>query len=353
MSLPWTDLERRDNPLAGNLSLICKIRIEQSHQFLEPEDGWFALKVLEKRLRITVAQNRFENEVAANLRVSHPHIAPLLSAFQHRADMALVFPWASGGNLKELWGRLDPTSDMLAWMENQCFQLADALATIHGYTSHNSGAYLRPQLHQDIKAENVLCFDTAVDHAPLYKLKITDFGQAIPFDTTSGLEFDVSQPKTYRPPEGDEDLFFCPGLTWDVWSLGCLYLDFITWAIVGRGGIEKFRNRRRQTNQQSKQLSRVTIREDVYFQKKTAMSLWGVLPWGSPRLVARVKDSVTSHIHYLRHHPRCTLFLGELLTCIETQMLVIDPSCRATSDKIRDRLGILLQGDESGFDEGV
>jgi serine/threonine protein kinase len=111
----------------------------------------------------------------------------------------------------------------------QCLGMADGLKKIHHHRSWSKvsgsespdgerlGGKNRGQ-HGDIKPENILWYDSDD------RLVIADFGPA-------RLHSSNAVSLTYRPPEADLDV---PLLQrYDVWSLGCLYLEFITWYLVG------------------------------------------------------------------------------------------------------------------------
>ena len=58
-------------------------------------------------------------------------------------------------------------------------------------------------------------------------LKLADFGLAELVDPQRGVEYcKVSHIKTYRPPEFDVERYMSP--KYDIWCLGCLYLEFVT-----------------------------------------------------------------------------------------------------------------------------
>lgn len=160
-------------------------------------------------------------------------------AFQHGTRYYLLFPWATG-NLVNLWqGDPLPSKSLryIRWIMAQCLGIADGLRKIHHHQSWPTALGLGAEdlrgknlgRHGDIKPENILCFDQND------RLVIADFGLTrfhssdTIMATMPGRLHGVS--RTYRPPEADLD---APLLqSYDVWSLGCLYLEFITWYLVG------------------------------------------------------------------------------------------------------------------------
>jgi serine/threonine protein kinase len=100
--------------------------------------------------------------------------------------------------------------------------------------------------HGDIKPANVLLFNDPNEHDNIGTLKLTDFGLA----EFSALHSRSYKPKSkvatspsYRPPECDLHNGVI-GRSYDIWTLGCLYLEFITWLLGGWELIEEFTEKR-------------------------------------------------------------------------------------------------------------
>lgn len=100
--------------------------------------------------------------------------------------------------------------------------------------------------HGDINPTNMLWYQ-AVDKTgndANGTLKLADFGQAeINTEDTKTRKRDVANTLTYRPPECDAQ----PSIirqSYDIWSLGCVYLEFIAWMLGGHKMTQKFALRR-------------------------------------------------------------------------------------------------------------
>ena len=190
----------------------------------------------------------------------------------------------------------------IKWMARQCKGLAGALAKVHRHetssqssvitrleeqasqtpddnlrpvpssrrptsrSSNNSssGGHILYGRHGDIKPENILWFPGEDNESEQGTLKIADFGiselstrQNHPSDSVTGLS------PTYRPPECDNPGNQVVNSLWDVWSLGCLYLEFATWLLKGWEGIDEFRRLRRAPDTWYP-----AIKSDVFFESQ-------------------------------------------------------------------------------------
>ncbi|GJC78824.1 cyclin-dependent kinase-like 4 [Colletotrichum liriopes] len=335
------------------ISTVQRIKIHQGHHSLGGDRDFFALKVLDMSVFPGIAEESFKNETTA--RVSHPHITALLAAFQYRNKFYLILPWAEEGNLRQLWRNKSSSpgcpggvatwcSD--SWMAEQCFGIADALAKVHGYGSlmQKEKGTNQPKLHHDIKPENILCFRNCENSAAPYILKLTDFEFSLALGPSGTIEVEKAiGSKTYRPPEAEFKKSKI-GYSWDIWCLGCLYLEFITWAILGWSGVERFGDSRAEEDDDdhigTSELR--PVQEDVFFRKRVAKNIWTWFSKSQPKVVAEIKQTVALHIKGLRGDPRCTKFLGNFLGYIEEKMLVIDSSKRATSVEVSGYMNQLM-----------
>lgn len=164
-------------------------------------------------------------------------------AFTHGDNHFLLFPWASG-NLIDLWKR-DPLPHRsiakVQWLIDQCSGLAAGLAKLHlnsSWPCEQDGRCFQLGRHGDIKPHNILWFDylDGPDRAHKDHLVVSDFGLSIFHSSSVNTELttanNVGRSPTYRPPEvdlGNEPI----QQTYDIWSLGCLYLEFISWYLLG------------------------------------------------------------------------------------------------------------------------
>ena len=222
----------------------------------------------------------FQLEVKALLKIkSREHLVKLLTTYEHQNHYHLMFRWAEGGNLADLWKKhvRKPILDhgRICWFAEQCHGLAHGLDGIHdtklsqkevediqgspsstpSIKSASRTQYLSVKQdgvnankfrdgdcgrHGDIKPENILWFSQDQNRFRHGELKISDFGLTTFHSmlTTKVSPKGIAVTHTYMAPEHDlnEDL----SRPFDIWSLGCTYLEFITWMILGADGLKKF-----------------------------------------------------------------------------------------------------------------
>ncbi|KAI1639203.1 kinase-like domain-containing protein [Biscogniauxia mediterranea] len=277
----------------------------------------------------------------------HPHIVRLLLTYTQNNRHYLVFPWASGGNLVDLWKRYRSTpmpgdSRLGRWMAKQILGISKGLKKIHNCTADKSG-HKRPShgdenkifgRHGDIKPANILCFERDSednDDSLLGVLKLSDFGLTIFHGAQSKS---VDSPRntactfTYRAPE--YELTDWLSQSYDVWTLGCVLLEFVTWYILGYKGVETFIQSRVEDEDRHSYHPVDEIGRDGFFM---------VYPQGRP-WAKRVqeKESVCKHFWDLRQSYHCTDFSNDLLDLIQHRLLRVNLQNRSNMSEIVERL---------------
>lgn len=162
-------------------------------------------------------------------------------------EFYILFPWAES-DLLSYWKRNSkPVKShlMYLWMVQQCYGIVDAVAFIHDpkfLSPEGTRIYGR---HGDIKPENILWFQKRQGSGGMGALVLSDLGlSAIQRDQSRSNIPDDPIPVTpnYRPPECDmdgEDGHI--SRSFDIWTLGCLFLEFLVWALDGWRGRQDFR----------------------------------------------------------------------------------------------------------------
>ncbi|KAK4182599.1 kinase-like domain-containing protein, partial [Podospora australis] len=240
-----------------------------------------------------------------------------------------LFPWANG-NLKEFWEAktrwntsLTTRQDDLGWMIEQFFWLAKALRSVHNdrdqtLSSRGIPSNSRYGRHGDIKPQNILYFE---DRDGRRTLVLGDFGlgrvnskhsrSLISPDSTRGTV-------TYQAPEFDNTDPLISRKT-DIFSLGCVFLEFVTWLLDGADALKVFENQRMEPDARP---AYAAFSMDTFYVSCTP-----------PKL----KDSVKNWIQNLLDHLDCAEVVENLLNLIE-KMLEPDHAERIGSQILESEL---------------
>lgn len=133
------------------------------------------------------------------------------------------------------------------WIALQCLGISAALAEMHDCPQpripFREGKCCR---HGDIKPANILYFSQEQDENPLGKLKLSDFGLAELHSIHSRTVQPGPGPQTqkYRAPEYDLITVAAVSLPADVWSLGCVFTELLTWVVKGPPGVAAYGDER-------------------------------------------------------------------------------------------------------------
>jgi serine/threonine protein kinase len=254
----------------------------------------FALKRLNKRDNLKEAQQKkdFQDELDALKRfggVVHPHLVTLLATFTYREYYYFLFPYAECA-LDRYWEEVNQSPEfgagMVRWVAEQMLGIMEATHIIHNPEHLNKlAAEPRYGRHGDIKPNNILWFKSPLNERGM--LVISDMGLSKFNRVTSRSNYTaqgIPGACAYRPPEvemkdGKVSRAF------DIWTLGCLFLEMLTWLLGGADGLQAFEEKRDtiyingQTN-------------DVFF---TIMEIPGSTEWA-----VQVKQEVRDVSHEIR-----------------------------------------------------
>lgn len=176
----------------------------------------------------------------------HGNIVTLLATIHWDGRFGLLFPWAEYDLLKywETFQQPKWDHDTLIWIVSQYQGIVSAIAHIHNPHIKNINGEELYGRHGDIKPENVLWFkkdDKGV-------LVLSDLGLAAEHRDTSRSNIpghNIPGTPNYRPPECDMD---GPNgfisRSFDIWTLGCLFLEFVVWTLCGWEERNRFRTER-------------------------------------------------------------------------------------------------------------
>lgn len=281
-------------------------------------------------------------------RREHTHLVSLLATFRLKKQYYLLFPYADS-NLREYWKRTplpDFSEVTVLWTLSQCKAMASALHNVHEYrsTHHPSSQAPLPSdagssdtsedeerlygRHGDLKAENILWFlDEARNergHLVIADFGLTDFHKmATRSDVNPGY---INGTPSYEGPE--MMLHSKISRAFDIWSLGCLYLEFVTWLVCGWEHLERFPDARRR-------LCGPEMIDDTFF----------TIVDGEHR-TAVVRQSVKDWINDLHEMPRCSAFVHDFLNLISERLLVVETHDRARIAQLNTDLARMKQKGE-------
>ncbi|KAI1099824.1 hypothetical protein F4804DRAFT_320795 [Jackrogersella minutella] len=327
----------------GGYSIVQRVKIHSwHHDFGNGQDEpSFALK----KLHSPHIQD-FRREVATLRRfVVSPnlHIIKLLAAFRHGASFYLLFPWAEGGNLRSFWKENPnplPDKPLLRWITEQCHGIATALRQIHyGYnaeapSTRDANDPTRSShygLHGDIKPANILLFKDGA-HSENLIWVLSDFGLGglhLKTETYIG-DRPIGFSPTYRAPE--LDLNGTIDSAYDVWSLGCVFLEIAVWLLRGWDGLGSFALSRANAG---KRVNKARWIDDRFFELVPSQT--------QVKPNAKLRPSVVQWINTLVEDQAASPYIADFLDLIHVNLLDTNCETRASSSFLVEKLQCLRQ----------
>lgn len=163
----------------------------------------------------------------------------------------MLFPYAVC-NLREYMTRQQFgafTKENILWLLSQLRGLAHALRNIHNITeaqtpppspkvASTSQKLRKSAWHHDVKPENILFYRVTGSKRGVFKLADFGSGKVHTLRSGSANTRSANGTLTYEPPEA-----FYEGATsrpYDIWSLGCVVLELLLWAVLGYDSVHKF-----------------------------------------------------------------------------------------------------------------
>ncbi|KAG8162572.1 hypothetical protein KVR01_008337 [Diaporthe batatas] len=184
--------------------------------------------------------------------------------------------------------------------------------------------------HGDIKPENILWFKDDKSHPGFGILKLSDFGLTTfhrAWTTAVNVE-EVRVTHTYSAPEQQtEETLSRP---FDVWSLGCIMLEFVTWILLGSEGLTKFEDKRHLDGGLGSPKFSLDNFFTVFHREH------------APKALAKVKPSVESWIIRLKKRPQCSQFLTDVLDYVQNNMLLVQKDSRDTAMAVSEQLKAMM-----------
>ncbi|UQC87904.1 protein kinase [Colletotrichum lupini] len=342
--LPLTyQSDPNDDGATGGFSEVFKVKLHPRHHDFSQNgaDCFFALKRL--RSTDTAAFQRelqmlrkFESENA------HEHLISLLTTWSQKGFFYFLFPWAECDLVKywEIHSEPDMGEDLVRWVARQTAGMAAGLARIHEYpgkvdgNTENAVKYGR---HGDIKPDNILWFRSSMGDPG--RLVISDFGLGVFNSKRSRSNIPnnsgIGRTPTYRPPECDIEGAMI-SRSWDIWTLGCVYVEFVTWLLGGWELSEDFAEYR---------MTRSSIwgqefKSDIYFDIVQVVRIASDDDTSLRSMGAMVKPNVTRWFDGLHNHRDCTQYTHDLLKFVQNRMLIVESAVRkrATCKEVFEEL---------------
>ncbi|KAI8213173.1 Mitogen-activated protein kinase kinase kinase YODA [Colletotrichum sp. SAR 10_76] len=246
-ALPINDIQKADKTRKAKTKIPFPFDFSEDSR-LQHTDGTPA-HIAIKEILTTDDDEELQQEVEQNFKVEadalsdiaslkHNHIIERIAAITRGENRYFMFQWADGGNLRDFW-KSHPWPELNANLVRESISqlrgLADALAVLHNYKGE--GNYR----HGDLKPENILRFQ---DKTFLGTLKIADLGLAKRHTEATDARLGSTTTRygtaRYEPPEAITNKTKARSRLYDVWSLGCIMLEYIIWLLYGYTGVRVF-----------------------------------------------------------------------------------------------------------------
>ncbi|KAF2139612.1 uncharacterized protein K452DRAFT_320254 [Aplosporella prunicola CBS 121167] len=262
--LPFTQYERCGN--GGNAS-IHRVFLLPDYNKLRPvettgknsnlssqELNTFVVKTYRSR----DAEKYYDAEKRAFLKFRRSeNLIKFYGSFIYNDTYNLILENANGGSLEDYFQKVTPPSteeDILAFWKRLLGPVT-ALLEVHNGGSGDDAAKapVFQGWHQDVKPTNILVVNFKDETPYSCQFKLGDLGLSHFMKTSSRNETygsDTSGTRTYGAPEccrPDDDIRNIPlqiKQSVDIWSIGCVYCEAVVWVMLGRGGLEGYRQRR-------------------------------------------------------------------------------------------------------------
>ncbi|KAI1778970.1 kinase-like domain-containing protein [Hypoxylon cercidicola] len=281
--LPWKEYTEKRS---GGNGLVHQVQIHPKHHNFKKTSNdsekslYFALKEIPAIDRDTYRRELWALQKSISQTQREKHLIKLLLTFEHGDKCYFLFEWADG-NLADLWAQsksnLTPApSD--TWAVQQCLGVSSAIKRIHGLATWQKERRLSLGSgsddergwgrHGDIKPNNILWFSeygndpSLPHHLVVSDLGLTRYHSRATRSAVHWLHIE-GYTRAYRPPEMDMEHMISQ--KYDVWSLGCVFLEFCVWYVGDGKAVEVFG-----LNRASQDESEIeNVEEDKYFNIRT------------------------------------------------------------------------------------
>ncbi|KAM7212506.1 Protein kinase-like domain containing protein [Rhypophila decipiens] len=199
-----------------------------------------------------------EEDVLVKTRdLGNPHLIKHIATYEIQrrdgGEYYIMFPLADGGDLLDLWKtkpKAPRTPELILWSLEQMLGIASGIQDLHeGFPGET---HCR---HGDLKPRNIFHFrgsTSITTDLPLGQLVIADLGISRIHDKPTFKRNELTGTKAttpaYEPPEALRIIRRNSRKPWsrryDMWSLGCIFLEFAIWLFHDLDGLEGFGEQR-------------------------------------------------------------------------------------------------------------
>ncbi|KAJ8133055.1 hypothetical protein O1611_g566 [Lasiodiplodia mahajangana] len=287
-----------------------------------------AIPVAIKEMKNDASFQLEKKNLEAIQNLNDPHLIWHIATCQIDKRYYVLFPLANGGSLLNYWeqkNRVPRSRELILWSLRQMLGLVGATRALH--------YGLEGQMHcrhGDLKPANILYFEKEGGSS----LVIADLGVSSlhyqPTNIRTKATMTKATTQSYEAPEANDDerKNLPRSRTYDVWSLGCVFMEFVIWLLYDFDAILSFeRNRLVPQNPTS----------SFYQLRNTGK--------------AEIPETVLQAAEALRQDPRLRggTTLEALVHLITEKLLVIEVEHRFNAKQLYDELRDILSQAEQGF----
>ncbi|KAF4857505.1 Serine/threonine-protein kinase RAD53 [Colletotrichum siamense] len=301
----------RATELRGDHSnIVYKSELHAAHQTgdgAQTTDMVIAVKIFRRSDGFVLFDKEKKNLLATRA-IKDKHLIRYLFFCERDQSYFIAFPWAEGGNLQEFWMLHTSSKALMLWSLQQMLGISGALRKLHSINCR----------HGDLKPGNILHFPDG----GLGYLVIADVGISKVHNAATNMRFFGTLTKaaspSYEPPEALEKTDAPRPRRYDIWSMACIYVEFIIWMMYGFNAIYSFADAR-------EEVTSIQGTSNFYTRQ------------GS---IAVIHPTVLEAFTVLRSDPRCRgdTAIGALINLIKHHLLLIQVDDRVTADVLYEKL---------------
>lgn len=287
------------------------------------------------------------NEIS---RFPNPHIVSHFAAWEQSNSLFVLFPLAQG-DIRWFMTKPKPTLDQgfILWFLRQLRGLADGIHHLHNLNSRvlsKTSPHAESKengiaaLHLDLKPENILVFDHGTVNHAVFMISDLGSGKVKQHRKEGNRRFSGSTRTaetalTYTGP--DKFLNGKISRPYDMWSLGCIFLELLSWVHLGpEQGVDDFATARLQSQ------SHQAWRDDAFWQSSNDEC--GKLDNLS---LVSLKPAVLQRLSDLESH--CFAVFSPVLASIR-KLLKINPAERVNAQGLLSELEAVYLQAQSRLD---